>query len=224
MRKSQSAETASFPLQRAEKIQRHLSTKVIVYDCIPGKIKLVAGVDVAYSDGWSYGSVVVLEFPTMKMIEEATWSCRAIIPYVPTFLAFRELPAAVAAARKLETKPDVFLVDGHGRAHPRRFGLACHFGLALDAPTIGVAKNILCGEVKSSHDWWRPIIDRGEVIGAEASFISGTKPIYVSVGHKVSLMTAIKIVRDCVRGFKVPEPIRLAHISAERAKRDAMKY
>jgi deoxyribonuclease V len=217
-----SSPKTAFPLQRAEDIQRRLSTKVIARDCLPCKIRSVAGVDVSYSDGYSYGGVAVLEFPTMKLIKEVTCSCKTTIPYIPTFLAFRELPAAVAAARKLKTPPDIFIVNGHGRAHPRRFGLACHFGLALNTPTIGVAKSLLCGEVKDSQDWWRPVIDRGEVIGAEVSLKPAVRPIYVSIGHKISLETAIKIVHDCIRRFRIPEPIRLAHMAAERAKREAV--
>ena len=211
----------NFPFRRAEKIQRYLSNMIITYDRLPRRIRYVAGVDVSYSGDYSYGSVAVLKYPAMETIEQATSSQRTTIPYVPTFLAFRELPAAVAAARRLKTRPDIFIVDGHGRAHPRRFGLACHFGLALKAPTIGVAKNLLCGEVKDSRNCWRPIIDRGEVIGAAVFTKVSGKPIYVSVGHKISLETAIKVVLDCTKRYRIPEPVRQAHITAEEEKRRA---
>jgi len=209
----------AFPFKRAEKIQRRLSNMIITRDLLPRRIRSVAGVDVSYLGDYSYGSVAVLEYPTMKLLEQAISLQRTVIPYVPTFLAFRELPAAVAAARELKTKPDVYMVDGHGRAHPRRFGLACHFGLALKAPTIGVAKNLLCGEVRDSGGCWKPIVDGDEVIGAAVLTKRNRKPIYVSVGHKVSLETAIRIVLDCTKEYRIPEPIRRAHIAAEMAKR-----
>jgi len=210
-----------FTFQRAEKIQRILSSKVVLCDEVPHEIRYVAGVDVSYLDGHSYGAVAVLDYKTMSLIEEATSTQKTVLPYIPTFLAFRELPAAVAAARNLRTRPDVFMVDGHGRAHPRRFGFACHFGLALKAPTIGVAKNLLCGEVKGLGDRWRPIVDDGEIIGAAVFTKTNGKPVYVSVGHKVSLETAIRIVLNCTREYRIPEPIRQAHMIAERAKRKA---
>jgi len=209
----------TFPFKKAEKIQKHLSSMIVTHDDLPCKIRYIAGVDVSYSDDRSYGAVAVLEYPTMNLIEKAVSSQRIVLPYVPTFLAFREIPAAVAAARKLKTRPDVFMVDGHGKAHPRRFGLACHFGYALKAPTIGVAKNLLCGRVKGSGDRWRPIVDGDEVIGAAVFTKTNGKPIYVSIGHKISLETAIRIVLDCTEKYRIPEPIRQAHIAAEMAKR-----
>ena len=219
-----SASKITFPFKRAEEIQRHLSKMIITRDCFPQGIRYIAGIDVAYSGDLSYGAAAVLEYKTMKLIEKKISSQRMILPYVPTFLAFRELPAAVAAARELKTKPDIFMVDGHGLAHPRRFGFACHFGLALKAPTIGVAKNLLCGEVKDSKGFWKPVIDEGEVIGAAVFTGMSSKPVYVSVGHKVSLETAVRIVLECARRYRIPEPIRLAHIAAEKAKREGASH
>jgi len=215
-----SASEMVFPFKRAEEIQRRLSDRIITHDCLSHEIKYIAGIDVSYSGNRSYGAAAVLEYATMKLIEQKISSQRTVLPYVPTFLAFRELPAAVTAVRKLKTKPDIFMVDGHGRAHPRRFGFACHFGLALKTPTIGVAKNLLCGEVKDSEGCWKPIIDEGEVIGAAVFTRMGGKPIYVSIGHKVSLETAIRIVLRCAKKYRIPEPIRQAHIAAEKAKRE----
>jgi len=212
----------NFSLDKAEKIQRLLSKRIIAQDYLPRKIRYVAGVDVSYSNKHSFGAVVVLEYPSMKLVEQETSSQRISIPYIPTFLAFREIPAAVAAARKIKTRPDIFLVDGHGRAHPRRFGLACHFGLSMKTPTIGVAKNILCGDVKDFRGIWRPIIDEGEVIGAEVFTKAGKKPVYVSVGHMISLETSIRVVLECAKKYRIPEPIRQAHIIAERVKRSAI--
>jgi len=206
-------------LKRAEKIQRYLSKAVITYDSLPEEIKYIAGIDVAYSAGRAYGAAAVLEYKTMKIIEEKTYSLNMTIPYIPTFLFLRELPPAIAVARMLRVKPDVFMIEGHGRAHPRRFGLACHFGLILNVPTIGVAKSLLCGRVRSIEGSLKPIIDGEEIIGAAVLTRKNSKPIYVSVGHKVSLETAVKIVLECSR-YRIPEPIRHAHLSAEKAKKE----
>jgi len=206
-------------LKRAEKIQRYLSKAVITYDSLPEEIKYIAGIDVAYSAGRAYGAAAVLEYKTMRIIEEKTYSLNMTIPYIPTFLFLRELPPAIAVARMLRVKPDVFMIEGHGRAHPRRFGLACHFGLILNVPTIGVAKSLLCGKVRSIEDSLKPIIDGEEIIGAAVLTRKNSKPIYVSVGHKVSLETAVKIVLKCSR-YRIPEPIRYAHLIAEKAKKE----
>jgi len=206
-------------LKRAEKIQRCLSKAVITHDSLPEEIKYIAGIDIAYSAGRAYGAAAVLEYKTMRIIEEKTYSLNMTIPYIPTFLFLRELPPAIAVARMLRVKPDVFMIEGHGRAHPRRFGLACHFGLVLNVPTIGVAKGLLCGEVRSIDDSWKPIIDGEEIIGAAVLTRKNSKPIYVSVGHKVSLETAVKMVLECSR-YRIPEPIRYAHLIAEKAKKE----
>ncbi|RLI12400.1 endonuclease V [Candidatus Bathyarchaeota archaeon] len=207
----------SFLLRRAEKIQRYFSKAVIIHDSLPQEIKYIAGIDVAYSANKAYGAAVVLEYGTMKKIEEKTYSLNMAIPYIPTFLFLRELPPAITVARMLRTKPDVFMVEGHGRAHPRRFGLACHFGLILNIPTIGVAKSLLYGESRNVKGSWKPIIDKGEIIGAAVLTRKGSKPMYVSVGHKVSLETAVEIVLECSK-YRVPEPIRYAHLTAKKAR------
>ena len=212
----------NFSLDKAERIQRLLSKRIVAQDCFPRKIRYIAGVDASYLNEHSFGAVAVLKYPSMKLVEQATSSQRTLIPYIPTFLAFREMPVVVVAARKLKTRPDIFLVDGHGRAHPRRFGLACHFGLSMNTSTIGVAKSLLCGSVKDVRGIWRPIIDGEEVIGAEVFTKPSKKPVYVSVGHKISLETAIKIVLQCAKKYRVPEPIRQAHIIAEKVKRSAI--
>jgi len=207
-----------FSVEKAEKMQRVLSKMVITYDCLPSKIKYIAGVDVSYSNEKSYGAAVVLDYATMRVIEEKIAVKKTSLPYIPTFLAFRELPVAISAVQKLEVKPDVFMIDGHGRAHPRRLGLASHFGLIVDAPTIGVAKNLLCGKIRDIEDEWKPIVDGNEIIGAAVFSGRSKRPIYVSVGHKISLESAIKIVLNCAK-YRIPEPIRFAHAAAENAKR-----
>ena len=134
-------------------------------------------------------------------------------PYVPGLLSFRESPVLIAAFARLRTEPDVILIDGHGRAHPRLFGIACHIGVLFDKPTIGCAKSLLVGE----HDEpgqiggaTVPLVLRGEQVGTVLRTRDGVKPIYVSTGHRVSLASAVEIARNCCDGFRIPKPTREA--------------
>jgi deoxyribonuclease V len=201
-------------------MQLQLSERVIREDTLPDSIRYVAGVDVAYARGTSIGAVAVLDFASLSLIESRVAHLRTRFPYIPTLLSFREIPPAYSAIEKLEVEPDVFLVDGQGIAHPYRLGFAAHLGLAINKPTIGVAKSLLHGKVESvGGQGWAPLTDRGEIIGAEVVTKAGTKPIYVSIGHLVSLKRAIEIVRDCTRTYRIPEPLRRAHIIANEEKR-----
>ena len=201
---------SKFSIDKARKAQINLAQKVICEDKLPKEIKLVCGVDVAYHEDWAVGTAVVLDYDGLKVLETRTAAQEVNFPYVPTLFAFRELPVAAACIRKLNLQPDVFLVDGHGRAHPYRCGLACHLGVSINKPTIGVAKTMLVGERKMvGGDVF--LVQEGEVIGAEVEAYEGAKPVYVSVGHMVSLETAVKIVQHCSRLSRVPEPIREAH-------------
>ena len=204
-------------------MQWRLSKSVINEDTLPKKIRYVAGVDVAYAKGISVGAVAVLDSDLLSLIESQVAYCKTRFPYVPTLLSFREIPPAVLAIKKLKTQPDVFLVDGQGVAHPFRFGFASHLGLVIDRPTVGVAKSPLCGEIRKSNDeGWAPITDKGEVIGAVVATFSGGKPIYISVGHRVSLDRAITIVRHLTRGKRIPEPVWKAHGIANEERRKLM--
>jgi len=209
-----------FNTGNARKLQIRLSEKVIQKDCFSEPIQYVGGVDIAYDGKESIGAVAVFEYEQMKLVETATSRQTTTIPYIPTFLSFREIPPTVSAFKKLQRTPDVVLVDGQGIAHPRRLGFASHLGLVLDMPTIGVAKSVLCGEVRDNGGKrWKPLVYKGNVIGAAVETRSHVKPVYVSVGHKVSLESAIKIVLHCARGYRIPEPLREAHKEAERGKR-----
>ncbi|MEM2607354.1 MAG: deoxyribonuclease V [Candidatus Bathyarchaeia archaeon] len=210
-------------MEKARKAQIVLSKMVIREDQINMPIKYVAGVDVAYAGNNSIGVAAVLNYESLKPVEVKLATVKAKFPYMPTLLSFREMPAAVAAIKRLDIKPDVFLVDGQGVAHPYRLGFASHLGVTLNVPAIGVAKRILCGEVVGEGDVWRPIVHEGEVVGAAVYTRRGSKPVYVSIGHKVSLETAIKVVLACTRGHRIPEPLRISHISAERAKEEFMQ-
>ena len=209
-----------FSTKKAHAMQLRVSKHVVHEDTLPETIKYVAGVDVAYTKEVSIGAVAVLDFASLFLVESQLVHLKTHFPYIPTLLSFREIPPAYSAIKKLQTQPDVFLIDGQGLAHPYRLGFATHLALAIDAPTIGVAKSLLCGKVEPvGEHGWAALTDRGEVIGAEVVTKPGTKPIYVSVGHRVSLERAIDVVRSCARTYRIPEPIRRAHILANEEKR-----
>ncbi|MEM1602437.1 MAG: deoxyribonuclease V [Candidatus Bathyarchaeia archaeon] len=213
-----------FSVEKARRLQMLLSRKVIARDYFNTPIKYVAGVDVAYSNRLSIGAVAVFDYTSLEPVEIKTAITETRFPYIPTLLSFREIPAAVLAIRKLTIKPDIFLVDGQGFAHPYHFGFASHLGVILDICTIGVAKNLLCGKIMETEgSFWKPIVYEGEVIGGAVFTKPGAKPIYVNVGHKISLETAIKVVLECTRNYRVPEPLREAHMAAQRVKRNIIR-
>ena len=210
-----------FSVKKAHKTQLRLSKQIIFEDTLPKKIKFVAGVDVAYARGMSIGAVAVLDYDSLKLVESQTAFCKTRFPYIPTLLSFREIPPAVLSIKKLQVQPDVFLVDGQGFAHPYGCGFASHLGLAIGKPTIGVAKSRLFGEAErtKTEDKVAFLKHKGEVVGAIVTIKRGCKPVYVSVGHMVSLETAIKIVKHCACHNRSPEPILKAHEIATLEKR-----
>jgi deoxyribonuclease V len=211
----------NFSTSKARQAQKCMAQKIILEDRLPEKIKRIAGVDATYKGDFIIGAVVVLDFDSLELLETQTVMQLAKFPYIPTFLAFREVPAAVACVKRLKIQPDVFLVDGHGLAHSYRCGFASHLGLALRRPTVGVAKNKLVGEhVEIGENSY--LVQSGEVIAAVVSHHSGSKPVYVSVGHLLSLETAVKIVKHCTRGGRIPEPIRQAHLAAAEIKKNTI--
>ncbi|MBS7634173.1 deoxyribonuclease V [Candidatus Bathyarchaeota archaeon] len=216
-------QSLNFSLEKARRLQITLSKRIICRDCFETPIKYIAGIDVAYAYNQSIGAVAVLEYDSMKLVELETSKVTTRFPYIPTLLSFREVPPAASAIKKLRIKPDVFLVDGQGIAHPYRLGFASHLGLVLDIATVGVAKTLLFGRITESESgFWRPVIHDGKIVGGAVSTKLNARPIYVSVGHKVSLETAVKIVLECSRKHRIPEPIREAHMIAEKIKREYM--
>jgi deoxyribonuclease V len=187
--------------------------------------RLVAGADVAFSaDGRRcLAGVVVWDVPTSQVVEEQLAWRPAKFPYVPGLLSFREAPAVLAAVRKLRSRPDVFMFDAQGVAHPRRMGLASHVGLLMDCPSIGCAKSRLCGEQivpAIAAGSIAPLIDHGETVGVVLRTRGGINPVYVSIGHRVTLDGAIAVVLSCVTRYRLPEPTRLAHILVTGHRRD----
>ncbi len=206
----------NFSVQKAHRTQLCLSKKLILEDRLPRQIKTVAGVDVSYVGDVAVGAVAVLDYESLQLLEAQVSCCPAKMPYIPTLLSFREIPPALAAIKKLRLEPDVFLVDAQGYAHPYRCGFASHLGLALGKPTIGAAKSRLLGKPVEMHGQTF-LVDKEEVIGAVVCTKDGTKPIFVSVGHMVSLQTAVKIVCRCSK-TRIPEPTLQAHTLATRER------
>lgn len=196
-------------------LQKDLRERVERRDRLPA-LRYVAGVDVGFEENGSItrAAVAVLSFPRLELMESAIARCPTSFPYVPGLLSFRELPAVLEALDALRIVPDIVLCDGQGIAHPRRFGIACHLGVLLDIPAIGVAKSRLTGtdaEPPSEKGDWAPLIDKGETIGAVLRTRAGVKPVYVSIGHRVSLETAIKLTLACTTRYRLPETTRHAH-------------
>ena len=196
-------------------LQDQLRGRVIRDDRI-GTVRRVAGVDVGFEEGGKVtrAAVAVLSFPGLALEDSALAREVTRFPYVPGLLSFREAPAALEAFARLRLAPDLLLYDGHGFAHPRRFGIASHVGLLLDLPAIGVAKTRLIGEhgrVPAAKGGWTPLTDGGEVIGAVLRTRAGVKPLFVSIGHRTSLETAVHYVMACVTRYRLPETTRWAH-------------
>lgn len=215
---------SGFSVSKAQNTQCRLSHSVITEDHLPEKLTCAAGVDVAYIDDLAIGAVAVLDYESLELLEQQTAICQVKFPYIPTLMSFREIPPAVACIKKLKLQPDVLLVDAQGVAHPYGCGLASHLGLAIGKPTIGVAKNKLIGESKTVAGQTLLVQD-GRVIGSVVTTKEGVKPVYVSIGHLVSLKTAIEIIKHCAYNSRIPEPILQAHkIAAEEKRRVQKKH
>lgn len=196
-------------------LQRSLAAKVVRRDDLPGPIRTVAGVDVAFPDGGrvTRAAVILCGFPDLSLIDQATFEMPTAFPYIPGLLSFRELPAILPALRKLTHPADLVLCDGQGIAHPRRFGIACHLGVITGLPAIGIGKSRLCGthrEPGPERGQFSWLIDQGERIGMVLRTRKGTAPLYVSTGHRVGPSTARRLVLACTPRFRLPEPIRQA--------------
>jgi len=196
-------------------LQRKLRERVIAVDQL-GTVRSVAGLDVGpEGDGRVMrAAVAVLSFPDLKTADQAVARRVASFPYIPGLLSFREIPALLDALAKLGALPDLLLCDGQGLAHPRRFGLACHLGVLTGIPSIGVAKSLLVGEhapLPHARGSWRPLLHQGEIVGAALRTRAGVAPVYVSIGHRVCLATAIDTVLACAPKYRLPETTRAAH-------------
>jgi len=203
------------PVAVALSEQAKLRDRVIQQDQIES-VRYVAGLDVGPSprDKYLRAAIVVLSFPDLRMADQGFAEMPETFPYIPGLLSYREMPPLLGALDRLGVRPDLLLCDGQGRAHPRRFGLACHLGVVTGIPSIGVAKSRLVGSyqpVDRRRGAWQPMFDRGEIIGAVLRTRDDVAPVFVSVGHRVSLDTAIGLVLACTPRYRLPETTRAAH-------------
>ncbi len=209
--------------KRAVEIQRELRNRIVLRGD-PGNIRTVAGADCALDPTGKYihAAILVYRFPELTEVERQSARRKIQFPYIPGLLSFREAPVLLAAFSRLKTTPDVILFDGQGWAHPRRMGIACHLGLFLDRPTIGCAKSRLIGEhaepgqEKGSR---ARLVHRGEVIGSVVRTRKAVRPVFVSVGHRIDLETAVEITLRCTDGLRIPKPAREADRLAGELKR-----
>jgi len=196
------------------RLQESLRERVELGDRF-GDIRYVAGADLAFDPATevAFAGVIVYRFPGLEEVERRMARRKLRFPYVPGLLSFRECPILLAAFARLETEPDLVLIDGHGRAHPRRFGIACHMGILFDKPTIGCAKSRLVGEHQEPDQRagsTSPLMLEGERLGVVLRTRDRVRPIYVTTGHRVSLDTAVGLVKQCLDGFRIPKPTREA--------------
>ncbi len=214
--------------EEAQALQQRLRAQVITYDDL-GEVRTVAGVDAGYEADPAGGAdqalaraaIVVLAYPTLEPLDYAIARRPTTFPYVPGFLSFREAPAVLAALDELRVRPDLLICDGQGIAHPRRFGIACHIGLLSGLPSIGCAKSPLTGRhgpLPDERGAFVPLTDRGEQIGVVLRTRPGTKPLYISVGHRIGLDTAIMYVMACTTRYRLPETTRAADGLASHGK------
>ncbi|MBC8277803.1 MAG: deoxyribonuclease V [FCB group bacterium] len=208
---------------QARNLQTELSSQLILTEksITPN---LIAGCDV--SSEWHgntlFAAVVIMSFPDFRIIEIATASAQADFPYIPGLLSFREMPVLLKAWAKIENKPDLVFCDGSGLIHPRFFGLACHLGLWLNLPTIGAAKNLLCGtcaEPGNDKGAFSPVTHKNIIAGSAVRTRTGVKPVYVSPGNLISVDSATTAVLQTSSRYRLPEPVRAAHKAANEARR-----
>lgn len=209
--------------REAIELQKQFAYEVIAEDAFSEPIKTVAGIDLGYDakNNLSRAVVVVLSFPELELIESAEAILPIQFPYVPGLLSFRETPVAVKALAKLKIAPELILCDGQGLAHPRAFGIACHIGLIADVPTIGVAKSLFVGKFESlgeTRGSRASLIYKSREIGAVLRTKDKVQPVYVSIGHRISLNTAIDYVLKCALKYRLPETTRLADQMASYRK------
>jgi deoxyribonuclease V len=196
---------------------------LVVQAPLEGPVRTVAGIDCAFADGGEsiIAAAILCEAETMAVLARAIEVRPCRFPYVPGLLSFREAPAVIAAVGKLPERPDLLMCDGQGLAHPRGLGLACHVGLWLDCPTIGVAKSRLCGQHRTpgqGRGCRTPLRYAGKVVGAVLRTRANVKPLYVSVGHRLTLEQALDWTLRATRGFRLPEPTRWAHVTVAKTK------
>lgn len=215
----------------AVELQKDLRSRVKI-EPLAGPVSLIAGCDISFNkfSETVYAGIVVLKLPELEIVDQATAISNTLFPYVPGLLSFRETPALLEAWERLKTAPDVIVLDGQGLAHPRRFGIACHFGLLAGLPSMGCAKTVLVGkfdEPDPKAGSYSEMIHRGEVIGAAVRTKNNVSPVFISPGHLIDLPSAIDLTLRCAKGYsseatakyRIPEPTRQAHLLVNALRR-----
>jgi deoxyribonuclease V len=217
----------SISIEEATSLQNALRHRVLLHTA-PQAITTIAGADISHNvaDNSLYAGIVILSYPSLTLLSYSLVKSETLFPYVPNYLGFREVPALLEAWKQIDNKPDILILDGQGIAHPRRLGIAAHFGVLADHPTIGSAKRMLhgshriLGEKRFSTS---PIIDGSEVLGFALRTKINVKPIYISPGHKVSVEDSLHIVKSCVAKHRLPEPTRIAHETVNKFRIGLLK-
>lgn len=209
--------------QQAIALQKKLSSQVQISSFPIDKVKLIAGADISFNKNSStiYAGIVVMTFPELELVEEASVVTESRFPYIPGLLSFREIPAITEVWKQLKHLPDVVVLDGQGIAHPRRMGIASHFGLLINGPTIGCAKSVLVGnfgELDNTKGSFANMHHKEEVVGAALRTKTGVKPVYISIGNKITLSDALQIMLHCSTKYRIPEPTRQAHLLVNRIR------
>ncbi|RPI34126.1 MAG: deoxyribonuclease V [Chloroflexota bacterium] len=206
--------------EEAVRIQQTLRDRVIIRKLDIDSLHFVAGVDVGFKGDVARAAAVVLEYPSMRLVENSVAEIPVTFPYISGLLSFREAPAILAALSQIKNLPGVIFCDGQGIAHPRRFGIACHLGLLLEIPSLGCAKSILTGRHGSLADEQGSVAelaDRAEIIDAAVRTRQGVRPVYISPGHLIDVPACVKLTLACAKGYRLPEPTRLAdRIASQR--------
>lgn len=220
--KYQNLHSWNITYSEAVNIQQELSSCIIIQNYETNPI-LVAGADVSYSKGSDifFSGIIVFEIPSMAIVEEATAQGKVDFPYIPGLLSFRESPILLKAFDKLKNIPDVVIIDGQGIAHPRGLGIASHIGLILDIPTIGCAKSVLVGKYEMPDieaGKYTPLVFKGKNVGVALRTKRNVSPVFISPGHKMDIPSAVDIVLNTCRGYRLPEPTRQAHLLVNRVR------
>lgn len=200
---------AAIALQQQLKIQVELKP-------LPKEVTTIGGADISFNkfSDVVYAGIVVLSYPALEVLHRKAVIAKVTFPYIPGLLAFREVPALAEAWNELEIKPDVLVLDGHGIAHPRRMGIATHFGVVAQTPTIGCAKSILTGrysDLGNNAFDTVPLISKKEIIGMVLRTRPKVKPVFVSPGNLITMQESLEIIKNCVVKYRIPTPTRLAH-------------
>jgi deoxyribonuclease V len=209
-------------VKEAIALQKTLAAQVRIQP-LPTGLNIIGAADISYSRQTDLliSVIVALRWPSLDLLDSVHYVCRATFPYMPGLLSFREVPPLIEAYRKIREKLDVLLCDGQGIAHPRKVGFASHLGLCLGIPTVGCAKSRLCGVHESltlRKGSSKPLLVKGEQVGSVFCSRDGVKPIYISPGHLSDIASSEWLISRCLRRYRIPEPLRLAHLEANRLR------